>query len=111
MMFWDVLVLALVFSLVGYMRGREDGRAAERRDVRFTPVDKLEPREGYDSQSHYCPPLNDARWELDDHYLLGGIDPCWEVERPQQNSGPKKHTLQGYTRGSDPYRYYDLEEL
>ncbi len=98
------LVTALVWLfiglVIGYVRGREDGRAAERRDVRFTPVDKLEPREGYDSQSHYCPPLNDARWELDDH-----------VYGPQENSGPKKHTLQGYTRGSDPYRYYDVEDL
>ena len=93
MVFWDVLVLALVFLLVGYMRGREDGRAAERRDVRFTPVDKLEPHEGYEPHSHYCPPLRDPRWE---------------VERPRRNSSP---TLQGYTPGGDPYRHYELEEL
>ena len=96
-MFWLVLVLGLVFHLVGYLDGWQDGRAAERKSVRFTPVDKLEPREGYQASSHYCPPLNDARWELDDH-----------VYKPQENSRPK---VQGYTRGSDPYRYYEVEDL
>ena len=95
MMFWDVLVLALVFSLVGYMRGREDGRAAERRDVRFTPVDKLEPREGYEPHSHYCPPLRDPRWE---------------VERAKPVRAPSDF-IQGITKGGDVYRYYDVEDL
>ncbi|KKK99188.1 hypothetical protein LCGC14_2635230 [marine sediment metagenome] len=94
---WYVVALCIVSALVGirvgHFWGHSDGRWAERRDVRFTPVDKLEPREGYEPHSHYCPPLRDPRWE---------------VERPRQNSGP---TLQGYTPGGDPYRYYELEEL
>ena len=92
---WGPFFLAIIWVVigwvVGYVRGREDGRAAERRDVRFTPVDKLEPREGYDSQPHYSPPLRDPRWE---------------GKRPQQNSGV---IPQGYTKRGDPYRHYDCD--
>ena len=98
------LVLWLLIGVViGYVRGRKHGRAAERREVRFTPVDKLEPREGYDPQPHYSPPLSSRRVEPVD-----GMDPRWQVEPRRQNSGPK---LQGYTNDGDPYRYYEVKDL
>ncbi len=105
---WGVLALCIVWALVGIkvgcIWGHTDGRWAERRDVRFTPVDKLEPREGYDPQPHYNPPLSSRRVEPVD-----GMHPRWQVEprRPDFVS-PK---LQGYTKNGDPYRHYELEEL
>ncbi len=55
------LVTALVWLfiglVIGFIRGRENGREVERKSVRFTPVDKIEPREGYDGRQHYCPPV------------------------------------------------------
>jgi hypothetical protein len=80
-MFWEVLVIALVFSLIGYMRGREDGRAAERRDVKFTPVDKLEPREGYDPQAHYCPGLATRAHRIDRILYPHGVR-CIDCNEP-----------------------------
>lgn len=99
--FLFAIVWLLIGWAIGYLRGREDGREAERRDVRFTPVDKIEPREGYH------PPLSDPAWNVL-HDIFGEPQRGFNIPNPQQNSGPK---LQGHTNRGDPYRHYELEDL
>jgi len=87
---WLTALIWLFIGLViGFIRGRENGREVERKSVRFTPVDKIEPREGYH------PPL---------------VDPRWEVERAKPVRAPSDF-IQGITKGGDVYRYYDVEDL